>query len=137
MYLFLILFFLSLAGITIMIGRKFILLKNGSLVNTEEKFSIKVPNLHEVKHIATKSTRKYGFIALVIVLRTYILSVHAIKKTYKKSKNKINKVHKKYFPHKQKEVKPKEVSGFLKMMSDYKQKVRKIKHQIKEEEGIQ
>lgn len=137
MYLFLILFFLSLAGIMVMIGRKFILLKNGSLVSAEEKFSIKIPNLHEVKYITTKSTKKYGFIALVIILRSYILSVHTIKKTYKKSKHKIKELHKKYLPQKQREVEPKEVSGFLKKVSDYKQKIRKIKHQIKAEEGIE
>jgi uncharacterized membrane-anchored protein YjiN (DUF445 family) len=119
-----------------MIGRKLLTLRNGTLISTEEKFAIKIPNLHEVRYIVTRGTSKYGFIALVVILRIYVLSGHSIKKTSKKIHHKIKELHKKYLPHKHKEE-VKEASKFLKMMSDYKQKVKRIKHQIKEEEGIE
>lgn len=133
----LILFFLSLAGIIFMIGKKLILLKEGQLT-VRENFEIEVPNFQEVKYIAVKNTKKHGYIILVESIRFSIKSSSFLKHVFKKLTNKINSIIKKYILKKEKEeeIKVREVSGFLKMISDYKQKIRKIKHQIKEEEKM-
>lgn len=119
-----------------MLGNKLMLLRNGTFVNASEKFSVQIPNLHEVHHVVLKKSRKYGFVILVIIIRFTVLSSHLIKKGYKHSKEKLQKINNKYIL-KQKTDEPREVSRFLKMMSDYKQKIRKIKQRIKEEEGIE
>ena len=131
-----ILFFASLAGITVMIGRKLVLLKNGA-VEAKEKFSFEIPDAQEVKHIAVKNAKKYGYIALVETLRFYLRSANFLKQTSKEIKKEAKEMIDKYLPAKETEMSGKEVSKFLKTVSDYKQKIQKIKHKIKEEEGIQ
>jgi hypothetical protein len=119
-----------------MIGKKLIFadIKKGEYT---EKFILETFDLSEIKHLATKNIKKYGFIALVITLRFSIKSSHFLKSGYVETKNKIRNSIKNYLAHREKEHKEKEVSNFLKMVSDYKQKIRKIKHKIKEEEGIE
>ncbi|MEK7572629.1 MAG: hypothetical protein AAB493_02105 [Patescibacteria group bacterium] len=136
MYFFLILFFISLSGIVLMIGKKLIFadIKKGE---DAEKFILETFNLDEIKHIAISNVKKYGFIALVIILRFSIKSSHFLKSGYGEIKNKMRSVIKNYLTHKEKEPKEKEASNFLKMVLDYKNKIRKIKHKIKEEEGIE
>ncbi|MES2023179.1 MAG: hypothetical protein V4439_00665 [Patescibacteria group bacterium] len=136
----LILFFASLAGIILMIGRKVLKLRQNFAVDIQvidaEKFLFEIPNLEDAKYVVMKHAKRYGFIALVITLRSYILTHNFLKKKHQeltiKAKNTINR----YIPQKEKAIKQKEISGFLKTISEYKQKIQKIKHRIKEEEGI-
>jgi predicted tellurium resistance membrane protein TerC len=134
MAIILILLFLSLSGIIFMIGSKLILLKEGKAV-TQENFPIQIPNPHELKHIVNKKSKKYGFIALVISIRLYVIASHFLKVQFKKFGAFLTKKMNKMLAGKHPEE-PKEVSAFLQRMSDYKKKVKRIKDKIKEEEGI-
>ena len=93
MYFFLILFFISLFGIILMIGRKLLLLPNNTSnkkiesILTSEFFS-----LENIKDVTIKNLKKYGFVILVITLRISIKSSHLIKKGYKGTKNKMIKM---------------------------------------------
>jgi hypothetical protein len=119
-----------------MIGRKLVLLKNSTLSVNNKKPIIKIPNLQEVRYTVSKSSKRYGFISLVIILRISVLSSHFLKKTYVTGKEKTIYLIQKYI-FKRKGNQIKEASKFLKAISDYKQKIKKIKHRIKEEEGIE
>ena len=129
----LILFFASLIGITIMIGRKLISLKNQPVV-TEEKIIIESPDLKEIRYIFVRKSREYGYIALVEIIRFSVRSSKFLKRKYKETKHKIRSIAKKHVPHKE-ETKQNEVSGFLKKVSEYKHKLRKIKNKVVEEEN--
>ena len=128
-----ILFFISLAGIAFMIGRKLFLKKNGKTL-PNEKFSVKIPELREIKQIAVVHAKKYGYVALVETIRFGVKSSNFLKQQSAELTEKIKKILNKNKPENSTE--PKEVSSFLKMISEYKQKIKKIKHKIKEEEGI-
>ena len=133
---FLILFFLSLCGIIFMIGSKLILLQEAQF-GIKQNLSIKIPDAEEIKYHVVKHTKRYGFILLVIILRFTILTSHFLKNKFKELKDKIINLIKKYTVHEHNiDSQPREVSGFLKTVSDYKHKIRKIKHRIKQEEGI-
>jgi len=130
----LILFFASLIGITIMIGRKLILLKNQPMI-VEEKILIQSPDLKEIRYIFVKKTREYGYIALVEIIRFSVRTSKFLKRKYKETKHKIKRITKKHVAHKnEEEIKEKEVSSFLKKISEYKHKLRKIKNKVIEEE---
>ena len=124
----LIMFFISLAGISVMIGRKLILLKRGQ-IESVEKIPFEIPNSEEVRHFAVKNTKRYGYLTLVLILRFSVQSSNLLKHKYEKIKIKIKNMTNKYFPQKEKEV-----SKFLKMVSDYKNKIAKIRDKIIEEE---
>ena len=134
MILILILFFVSLAGIILMIGKKLILEKAVLENIAIQKTILDIPNLGKIKDISIKRIKKYSFVFLVITIRYYVKSSNFIKKQGKgivqKVKSKI--IHKdnlNEIPKKQ------EVSRFLKMISDYKKKIKRIKKIIKEEEN--
>jgi len=129
MYIILIIFFISLVGISAMIGKKLILLKNRQIEYTE-KILFEIPNLDQIKHFTAKNSKRYGYMMLVEVIRFYIKSVKFLKHIYKEIKIKVKKINNKHFPHKEKEV-----SKFLKMVSDYKNKIKIIKDKITEEEN--
>lgn len=131
----LILFFGSLIGIIVMIARKLLYLQTKEMQMTEE-FLLEIPNLEEVKINTLKNIKKYGFVTLVISLRLYVLSIDFIKEKTKQGSNKIKNYFHKHFPKKEKIAGSKEASGFLKTISEYKKKIDKIKHRIKQEEGI-
>ncbi len=134
MSIFLTLFIVSLVSISAMIGRKIYVLKNTHITYTHD-FAIEVPDLKEVGQIANKNWKKYSYLALVLTLRTYLISFNFLKKKYKILKNKIKEIKRKNnkIDTVQKEI---EANKFLKMMSDYKKKISKIKKKIKEEEGL-
>lgn len=127
----LIMFFISLAGISVMIGRKLILLKRGQ-IESAEKIPFEIPNSEEIKYFAVKNTKRYGYLTLVVILRFSIRSSNFLKRQYKEIKTKIGNTINKHFPQKEKEV-----SKFLKMVSDYKNKIAKIRNKIIEEEKNQ
>ncbi len=131
----LILFFTSLLGMAAMIGRKFLLIEEIREKHTEGLL-INVPDLEEIKDLASEKIKKHGYNALVATLRFSMKSSHYIKTAsrgaYVKAKDKLNRLSKK----EGEQGEPKEVSKFLKMISEYKHKIRKIKHKIKEEENI-
>lgn len=129
----LILFFVSLLGISFMVGRKVKLLRKGALdVNGE--FPWKVPETHEVRRITVRSLKRYGYVILVITIRSYIKSSDFIKGKYDVLKDRvINSINKRMNKEGVTEE-SKEPSKFLKMVSEYKNKVREIKDRIREQE---
>jgi len=118
-----------------MIGKKLILLKNKKIEYTE-RILFKIPNLDEIKNITAKNSKRYGYIILVKIIRFYIRTSILLKYIYAITKKKIKNIYYKYFPYKIKEKNKKnEVSKFLKMISDYKHKIKNIKDKIVEEEN--
>jgi len=134
MYIVLIIFFISLIGISAMIGKKLILLKNGKIEHTE-RVLFDIPNLDQVKNVTVKNSKRYGYVILVETIRFYVRASILIKYIYFKTKKKIKEIYHRYFPQKIKENKEKEVSKFLRMVSDYKNKIKNIKDKIIEEEN--
>src|SRR3989344_588999 len=131
MYLLLILFFTSFLGIIIMIGRKLVLLRNGQVLAREE-ILFGIPHIEKVKDLFIKNLKKYGHISLVMTIRSYVRSTNLLKNKYGEIKIKIKDMTQKGL-HDNSPGKA-EVSKFLKMILDYKQKIREIKHKIHEEE---
>ena len=131
MYILFILFFTSLVGITIMIGRKLTILKNGNLV-IEDKIPFEVPHLKKIKHFTIANIKKYEHWILVEILRLYVRGTNFFKIQYQKIKVKI--INRKKVNNVNGEKK--EISKFLKIIGDYKQKIREIKHKIKKEEDL-
>ncbi len=116
-----------------MIGRKVMLVQNGQITEPEH-FHPFVPDLHKIKFLVYKNIKKYGYLVLVTVIRLSIRSSNFIKTKIKKLSDIVKKILVKNKPEQANS--PKEVSKFLRMISDYKHKISKIKHRIKEEEGI-
>lgn len=135
MYFLLILFFGSLLGITFMIGRKLLMLQNGQMTYKDnvETF-LKAQYLQELKHSAIKTTKKYSYLGLVTTIRFYFRGINLIKNKYGEVKIKIKNIRHKNLNNISEEKR--EVSKFLKMISEYKQKIRVLKHKIKEEENL-
>lgn len=127
------LFFLSLGGIVFMVGRKLLAFNDIQNQSAEERVMIGVPGLEEIRSITTKRIKRYGYVALVITLRTYIRS----SKFLEKKGREITRVIRRNLSRGGEiddKFEQQEVSKFLRMISDYKQKVGKIKRRIKAEE---
>lgn len=131
MYFILILFFISLFGIAFMIGRKLIKLQRGEIV-AGEKVSLEIPYLGEIKQITIQNIKKHHHIGLVAIIRFYVRASNFIKSKYQVAETKMLDILTKNsngdFGEKR------ETSKFLKVISEYKHKVRELKHKIKEEE---
>ncbi len=98
----------------------------------DEKVSFKMPYWDEIKHTTIRGIRKYGYYLLVIIVRLYVQSTSFLKEKYREIKQKIKEmVHKKHENGERKEI-----SKFLKVIGDYKNKIREITHKIKKEENL-
>lgn len=137
MFIPLILFFASLIGITVMIGKKVLLLRERPVLVAEDNFLIQLPELHEVRYIVIKRAKQAAYITLVLVFRFSIRTSKTLRRGLKKGRGFIEGLFKRYFGHHNAEVEQKEVSGFLKKISEYKKIVKEIKHKVKEEEDIE
>jgi hypothetical protein len=140
MYLLLILFFVSLTGIVFLIAKKLLTLKQaeGPLAHSEESFFAEVVDWEKIKQSSVKNFKKGVHILIWIILRTYILSLNFLNKKRKALGKKIKE--KLSSPHKHQEgisTEVKEPSKYLKIISEYRQKIKRLKRQIKEEEGIE
>lgn len=118
-----------------MIGKKLMQVNTGNTVLLEE-ISIEAIDLDKVKHKTVKHAKKYGLLILVITLRFTVKTSFFFRKGWYIVKEKtftfINKI-----TSKSRETKGREVSSFLQKVSDYKNKIRELRDQIKEEEGIE
>lgn len=116
-----------------MIGRKFVLLQNGELLERKEAL-IKTPFLEELKHSTVKNSKRYAYITTVTTIRFYLRAVNFTKNKYQELKNKLQDMSRK---NSNKEfLEKREENKFLKMIGEYKHKIREIKHKIKEEEDL-
>lgn len=131
-----ILFFLSLTGIVIMIWREMILVKNGQVATVKHSHPF-VGDLQKIKHITFKNSKKFGYTTVFVTLRFFIKSSNFIKTRSIMLAKEIKNVFKKKngILIEEKEEK-KEPSKYLKVISEYREKIREIKDRIKEEEGI-
>lgn len=127
----LILFFGSLAGISFMIGRKLLSLQNGQVFDRDETF-LKAPHLEELKHKTVKNIKKYGYAGLVTTMRFYIRSTNLMKNKYGEARIKVKNLYLKKSNSRTEEKQ--EISKFLKIISEYKHKIREIRNRINEEE---
>lgn len=138
MYLPLIFFFLSLTGIIIMIWRELVLVKNGQVPTAQHSHPF-VPDLQKIKYLTSKGTKKLSYITLFITLKVFIKSSNFIKTNskifFKKIKDRFKKNNKLLDGATEEEKKG--VSKYLRVISEYQNKIRKIKHRIKKEEGIE
>ncbi len=136
MYLPLIFFFLSLVGIIMMIGFKLALVRNGHTIKIEHSHPF-VLDLQKMKHLTLRGVKRFGYLALFVTIRFFVKSSNSIKNTSKivlkelqekfgGNKNSLNEITEK-----------KEVSKYLKIIGEYRQKIKEMKHKIKEEEGIE
>jgi hypothetical protein len=117
-----------------MIGRKLLFFEKQPVI-AEEEILVQTPDFKEIRHIFIRKTRKYGYVALVEIIRFSVRSSKFLKRQYKEAENKIRGLARKHITHKkEEEIKEKEVSSFLKKISQYKHKLRKIKNQVIEEE---
>ena len=115
-----------------MIGRKLGLLRRGEGIE-QNLAMIEMPFLKEVKSITFKNIKRYGYIILVGAIRLYVRSENFLKLKLEELKAKAKEIRQKNGNGGEtNEVQ--EASKFLKMVSDYKHKIRKIKHRIHEEE---
>jgi hypothetical protein len=132
MYLLLTIFFISLVAIMIMIGRKMMVLNASGTQKTHEEM-LGIPLFEEFRASALKNVRKYGYIGLVITMRTYFKSTSFLKKKIADAKTQAKIIgERSKILNSVKENK--EASKFLELVSDYKHKLRKIKKEIQEEE---
>jgi len=137
MYLSLIFFFISLAGIIIMIGNKLALVRSGQVIEIQHPHPF-VPDLQKIKHLTLKGTKKFGYVALFVILRFFIKFSNFIKTNslilIKRLKDKLKKNK---YNTSDEIIEKKEVSKYLRIISEYRHKIKEIKHKIKEEEGIE
>ena len=131
MSIILISFFVSLIGIIVMTGRKFVLLKNGKMI-MEEKVAFEGLNIDKTKNLIIENIKRYEHMALVEILRIYVKVSNSLKSKYYKIKERIINIHKINHINSEK----KEMSKFLKIIRDYKDRIREIKHKIKKEENL-
>jgi hypothetical protein len=137
MYLPLILFSLSLIGIIIMIWRELVLVRNGQVAIAQHSHPF-VPELQKIKHLTFKNVKRFGYMTVFVTLRFFIRSSNFIKTKSKILLEELKKIIKKSNGQSLDETaEKKEISKYLKIISEYRQKIRKIKHRIKEEEGIE
>ncbi len=137
MYLPLILFFLSLVGIVIMIWRELMLVRNGQVATTYHIHPF-VPDLQKIKYLASKGAKKLSYLTLFVMLKFFIKSSNLIKtKSIVFIKELKDKFKKRNGNSSDDTTEKKEVSKYLRIISEYQHKIRKIKHRIKKEEGIE
>lgn len=133
-YILLILFFTSLISIIVMIGRKLVLLQNGQITDnsTAEEISFGIHHFQKIKHLTIVNIKKYEHIVLVETLRLYVKTTNLLKNKYQAIKIKLKNIRKRNQANGEK----KEISKFLKIIGDYKNRIREIKHKIKKEENL-
>lgn len=113
-----------------MIGRKMALAQAAS--REYEEILITAPSLVEIRDAASKEFKRYGFVTLVMMIRAYVRSTNFLRRT---GKNVSAKIKDKFAKKNASTEEPREVSKFLKMVAEYKQKVKRLKRRIHEEES--
>ena len=131
MSIFLTLFLASLLGIILLVGRR-VLAEGDSRRYEEFDLVLQVPDIEEIKLSVVKNGKRYGYLLLVIGIRAYVLTLDFTKKQTRAFYKQISKRFKKKDTAAQTDVE----NGFLKKMSEYKDKIKEIKDKIREEEGL-
>ncbi|MEI7709154.1 MAG: hypothetical protein WCI76_00395 [bacterium] len=114
-----------------MIGKKFALIEHEQILNHEE-ILFELPFIKEVKKITVANVKRHGYTGLVTTVRIYVRSTNFLQNKYQDLNRKI----KNQIRSKAKNGESKEISKFLKVIGDYKHKIREITHKIKKEENL-
>ena len=125
------LLFISLLGISFMLGRKLMLLRNGALIHVGNNTPQIIPNLNTIQYTLFKGTKRGTYVLTITMVRLYVKLGNFLKSKYETLKTRIENIG-----NNNASTGEKEVSKFLKMVSDYKYKVRSIKKYIEEEEKV-
>ena len=124
-------------GIIGMISRKLILVRNGQTVNIRHPHPF-VPDLVKIKYFIFKGIKRVGYAVVFLTLRFFIKFSNFIKNRGKILTRELKEKFKRNNGNLLDEtMQKKEVSRYLKVISEYRSKIRTIKHKIKEEEGIE
>lgn len=134
MYTLFILFFISLFGIIFMIGHKLAPVRSGQVALTDDVHPF-VPDLKKIRRFGYYRVRKYEHMLLVLVLRSYVRFSNFMKHEFEDVKETTMYFWNKKIAKKNINGTVDEPSKFLEMITDYKNKVRHIKHRITEEES--
>lgn len=126
----LILFFLSLIAMLYMIWSKVSLLRNNATLIEDD--SVFIPEAKEISRFLKKNGKTLSLVLVALGLRAWVKSSVFLKKKSEILKRKIKKTVLKQSA--EKFLEKKEVSNFLKAVSDYKKRISKIKDKIVEEE---
>jgi len=135
------LLFISLIGMITIVGKKMEFVKKRNVTLLEGENSS--PLLFDVKRledIFMRSVKKYGYAILFIVLRLYIRYANLLKRKSlelaKKIEDRLKKS--KFLPGTEvKTEKEYRVNKYLKMISEYQVKIRKMREKIREEERVE
>jgi hypothetical protein len=133
MTVFLILFFVSLVGISFMLIRKVSFVRGHVTPPLQILDHPFIPDIETVKNITSTHAKKIGFLTLILLIRYYVkISI------WLRVKYEVIKMRVKNFRSKKNEngevITEAEENAFLKMMSEYKHRIREIKACIHEEE---
>ncbi len=135
MYTLLTLFFISLAIIILMIGRKVMLVRIGYLVVPESLPHPFIEDIDKVKYSALRGSKKVLHMGTFMIVRVYVKISNFIKKGYQNIKIKAQRF---YHGNSMDSLSSqKEVNKFLRVVTDYKKKISAIKSRIDQEEERQ
>jgi len=131
-------FSVSLLGIIVMIWRKLVLFRQGTLEDIKHSHPFAI-DFEKIKYFASKAGKKLRYGLLFIVLKSSIKASNFIKTKWVLLLDEIkNRVLKKTTVINADGItEKKEVSKYLKIISEYQQKIRNMKYRIKKEEGIE
>lgn len=135
-YLPLILFLFSFFGMAIMVGRKLALIRNGQAAKMPHSHPF-VPHLQKIKHFTFQSAKRFAYAALFATMKFFIISSNSLKIKSRAVAAELKKRFKKNNEGPENGAEKREASKYLKTISDYREKIRKMKHMIKEKEGIE
>ncbi len=123
------LFFVSLFSIAVMIGRRLSLIRGGQ-IKVEEVAVFEITHIENWKRALAENAKNLAHLMLVAVLRAYIRLAYYLRRKYGETKKKLANLGRKKLSSGEQQ----EISKFLKIISEYKEKIRDIKHKITEEE---
>ena len=132
MYWLVIIFFAALLAIIVMIGRKLMLLRSGEINVTHAGEFIESEYIDEIKDATIQNIKKHSYTGVVVMVRLYVKFTNFLKSQWENLKTRVDNAYEKFLSTESGETR--EVSKFLKMVSDYKRKLREIKHKVKKEE---
>ncbi len=131
------LFFGSLLGIIIVIGRKLTIIRENGIIEASIKHPHPfVPEIQKIKYLAFRNAKKYEHLALVAIIKFYLEFSKFFKNSYQKIKITAKDKWSKYISHSSSDISERQTSKFLKMISGYKDRIKHIKYKIKNGEEI-
>ena len=133
MYFFFILFFVSLIGIAFLISKKLYTIEQGQIA-PGQALRLEAPNFEEIRVRVWKLTKQLGYFLLVETVRAYVKSLEFAKKKLTAIELKLASLKNR---HGESAVSLKRGSNkILRAVSNYRNKIGRIKQEIREEENL-